>query len=478
MTDKVRNPDAPANLAVKPDSGCPDSIPAGRRFDHTDWLSFGTAATLTLAVYLVTLAPGVDLGFSGIFSVGARYAGVPHPPGYPLWTLYAWLFTELLPFSNIAWRAAVASAVAGALTCGVVALMVSRSGALLLGSIPASARLTETEEKWLRLVCGCVAGAGLGFDNGLWRKAVIADPWPLSLLLLALTLCLLMRWSFAPQRRRWLYAAFFTYGLTITNSQALIPTAAALPVLVALRDRHLGRDFLLASGVLFLAVWLVKDVFAAFHSEPGHINSALAIFLTIGFGVVAAGASLAVLTRKVFTEWKAVLFSSGALGLGLTLCLYVPIASMTNPPINWSYPRTVEGFFHNLTRGQYEKIHATDNLGMYAQQMGLYAKMAVADFGLSYLLAALIPWCCLPKMESRERRWMLGLLAVFICLSGLMVALLNPAPQPGFAGWLNVFFSASHMILAIWAGFGLVMLGAFIAKPRRKAESHGGASSH
>jgi len=466
MTDAIRNSDVPASHLARPDSGCRDSEQAGGRFDSADWLSFGAAVFLTLAVYFASLAPDVDLGFSGIFSVGAMYAGVPHPPGYPLWTLYSWLFTVLLPFSNIAWRAAVASAVAGALACGVVALMVSRGGALILGRFPASTRLSETEGRLLRVVCGCVAGAALGFDNGLWRKAVIADPWPLSLLLLALVLCLLMKWSFAPQRRRWLYAAFFAYGLAITNSQALIPAAAALPVIVALRDRHLGRDFFLASGVVFLCGWLAKDVFATFHSEPGRINSAFAIFLTIGFGVVAAGASLAVVTRKVFTEWKAVLISGAALALGLALYLYVPIASMTNPPINWSYPRTVEGFSHNLTRGQYEKVLATDNLGVYARQMGLYARMAMADFGLSYLLAALISWCCLPKMGTSERRWMLGLLAVFACLSCLMVALLNPAPDLYARDALKVFFSASHVILAIWAGYGLVVLGALVSKPR------------
>jgi hypothetical protein len=36
------------------------------------------------------------------------------------------------------------------------------------------------------------------------------------------------------------------------------------------------------------------------------------------------------------------------------------LSGMTDPPMQWGYPRTVEGFFHALSRGQYEKAHPTD----------------------------------------------------------------------------------------------------------------------
>src|SRR6185436_4842503 len=92
-------------------------------FQRTDRLCCAATAVLTFAVYLFTLAPNVTLGFSGIFSVGAMYGGVAHPPGYPLWTCYAWVFTKLLPFGNVAWRVALSSATASALACGLIALL-------------------------------------------------------------------------------------------------------------------------------------------------------------------------------------------------------------------------------------------------------------------------------------------------------------------------------------------------------------------
>jgi len=124
--------------SAKPDdpSELPKVIPCALRvtsgFQRTDWLSFGATTVLVLLVYLFTLAPDVGLDNSGVWSTAAAYGGVSSPPGYPLWTLWAWVFTKLLPFSNIVWRVAVSSAVAGALACGMIALMVSRGGMALI----------------------------------------------------------------------------------------------------------------------------------------------------------------------------------------------------------------------------------------------------------------------------------------------------------------------------------------------------------
>jgi hypothetical protein len=121
-------------------AGEPGALPGALRnppdFQRSDWLSFGATTPLALLVYLLTLGPSVGLDNSGVWSTAAAYGGVSSPPGYPLWTLWAWVFTKLLPFSNIAWRVAVSSAVAGALACGLIALMVSRGGTAILEQSP------------------------------------------------------------------------------------------------------------------------------------------------------------------------------------------------------------------------------------------------------------------------------------------------------------------------------------------------------
>src|SRR5207237_3686373 len=104
----------------------PEIPPTPPLFRRIDWISFGITALLVFIGYMLTLAPDLTLEDSGELAVGSFYAGVPHPPGYPVWTIYTWLFTVLVPFSNIAFRVSLSSAVAGAFSCGLLALIVSR----------------------------------------------------------------------------------------------------------------------------------------------------------------------------------------------------------------------------------------------------------------------------------------------------------------------------------------------------------------
>ena len=129
--------------------------PASFGVAKADWLAFGTTAITALIGYVFTLAPQVTLGFSGIFATAAMHGGVPHPPGYPLAVLWQQAFVVLLPVSNIAWRVAVSSAVAGALACGMIAAMVSRWGSEDFSLDPKRLLL-------VRVVCGWAAGIIFG----------------------------------------------------------------------------------------------------------------------------------------------------------------------------------------------------------------------------------------------------------------------------------------------------------------------------
>ena len=82
-------------------------------FQKVDWLCFGITTFLALTVYLLTLAPDVTLENAGIYPTAAMFPSPSIPPGHPIWAVYGWLFVKLVPFSNIAWRLNLASAVAG-----------------------------------------------------------------------------------------------------------------------------------------------------------------------------------------------------------------------------------------------------------------------------------------------------------------------------------------------------------------------------
>ncbi len=109
--------------------------PSKSLFRRTDWQAFLLTFALVGLGYYLTLAPELTLEDSGELATGSFYAGIPHPPGYPVWTIYTWLWTVLVPFKNIAWRVALGEAASGALAAGLLAMLVSRGSSLLIEGI-------------------------------------------------------------------------------------------------------------------------------------------------------------------------------------------------------------------------------------------------------------------------------------------------------------------------------------------------------
>jgi len=463
MADEIQNAEAGAVASSMPTGDARDPTQSMARFDRVDWLAFAATTLLALVGYLLTLAPNVTLEFSGITATGAYYAGVPHPPGYPVWTLYSWCFTKLLPFSNIAWRVAVGSAVASALACGFVALMISRGGLALFKDMGLLANLNPPQLCCLRLVCGVVAGLVLAFSGAVWRYAVIAESRPLSLLLFVVMVCLFFRWSLAIAKKRYLAGAFFAFGLLLTNSQELLVALPALIVAVMLADVRLGRDlcFLpLPLAVLATSANQYNIVCKASLTEANWplLGTALVVLL--------AGISLAIITRRIGTEWQAALGCSLAMLMGLAFYLYVPLTSMTTPPVNWGYPRTTEGFLHVISRGQYERVSPTDDLGRFVGQVRESTKMTGKRFGWLYLAIAIIPFGFIGRMTSQGRRLFGGLVAFWISVTLLMLIEINPPPDRQAWEMAGQYFAASYAILAVWFGLGLIIVGAKLTSPR------------
>src|SRR5208282_2820330 len=120
--------------------------PVAPLFRRIDWIVMGIVFAVMWTIYLLTLAPELTLEDSGELCTGSFYAGIPHPPGYPFWALYSWLWTVILPMGNVAWRVEVGESFAAAMACGMVALMVSRVSSMLIESIEGLKTLNRKSE--------------------------------------------------------------------------------------------------------------------------------------------------------------------------------------------------------------------------------------------------------------------------------------------------------------------------------------------
>ncbi|MDA7667982.1 DUF2723 domain-containing protein, partial [Verrucomicrobia bacterium] len=351
-------------------SKIPTTHHSGRFFRKIDWQTAGITALMVFVGYLFTIAPDVTLEDSGELSVGAFYAGVPHPPGYPIWTLYSWLFTVLIPVSNIAFRVALSSAVAAAAACGLLSLMVSRGSSMIVEGMEELKGLDQKLEDWVCRVSGWVAGMLLGFNGFMWSQAVIVEVYTLSILSLMGVLVCLMRWVYIPERKRYLYWAFFLFGICFNNHQTLIVAAMGIEVAIAATNLKLGRDLFMINSIVYILGLLAKwnGMVTSFDE-----NFALfVIYNAVGIASLGAFAWAWNKTQAVMTEWRPVLILTLAWLVGASFYFYMPIASSTNPPMNWAYPRTWDGFMHAFSRGQYERANPTTSPFRFIQQMYLY----------------------------------------------------------------------------------------------------------
>jgi tetratricopeptide (TPR) repeat protein len=441
--------------------------PVAPLFRRLDWLTMLATFAIVWVIYFICLAPEVTLEDSGELCTASYYAGIPHPPGYPFWTIYTWLWTVLVPFKNIAWRVALAEASTAAMACGVLALMVSRGSSMLMEGIEELKNMTGKWEGAICVVSGMSAGLMLSLGSSMWMQSVVINrislfgvPWML------LVLALLMRWNYAPHQRRYLYAAFFFLGICATIHQTLTMAIMGIEIGVTARQPKLGRDMFFLNSIGFFIGLAAKGAHMAGIFDATN-PMVFRIFMGVGLCSIAACIYLTIKTGGLLTEiWPA--FASVVLLMGLGSCFYFyeALSGMTNPPMEWGYPRTVEGFWHALSRGQYDKLNPTDifsDPGHFMTELSMLVSGLADAYSLVAMFFALLPLFFIFRMQKRERSWIISVAAIYPFLGVLLSIFLNPTRDRQTSELVKVFFTASHAVVAILIGYGMALTAAFMA---------------
>ena len=503
---QIKSP-APATLKTPPP--VPRTAPLFRRID---WLTMLITFGAVWIGYYLTLAPELTLEDSGELATGSFYAGIPHPPGYPVWTIYTWMWTVLLPFKNIAWRVALGEATGGALAAGLLGLLVSRGSSLVMEGIEDLKAIVGGWESAICMVAGFVSGTLIGFNGFMWSQSVIVEVYAFSVASLMVVLLCLLRWIYSPRQWRYLFYALFFHGISFTNHQTLIVAAMGIEVAVAAANFRMGRVFWLYNSIVYLCGLILKanGMLGALEQNHAvlviyHIVGICSILLYFWFTIITSetfnefcldgfltsffllliagvfvhklffvlmlGALAGVIlfgweTRKLGLEWLVGLACGLCWIIGAAFYFYMPLAGMTNPPMEWGYPRTVEGFIHAFTRGQYEKTNPSDIIGhplTFLTQLGMLGTGIVEEFNWVYSFLGLIPFLFFLKMHRRERAWMTGITAIWFFLAVLLLILLNPPADRQAQGLVRVFFTASHTLISLMVGYGLTLIAAYMA---------------
>ncbi len=201
-----------------------------RPLDRLDALLLLLMFSASLVLYALTAAHTVTGEDAGELLAAAHGLGVPHPPGYPLWTLLAHGFDRLLPWGTTAWRVSLLSGVTSA---------------------AANTVLLAIALKTLRHRAAAWTGAAL-FAVSLthWLQAVIPEVYGLNSLLLLSGVLLLVRLRERASPRR-LATLAAVCGLGLANHTSAVPVAAVLAVgAVLVAPQLLRRPAVVAGAVI------------------------------------------------------------------------------------------------------------------------------------------------------------------------------------------------------------------------------------
>jgi hypothetical protein len=363
-------------------------------------VSFGSAL-IAFSVYLRTLAPSVPTGDSGELIAAAWILGIPHPPGYPLFTMLGHLFTYL-PFGSPALRVNLMSAMFHAATVGVVSLSIYR----LIGFDP-SDRTRQRSISWGALTASAIGGLALAFSSAFWAYAVVAEVFALNSFFCALILFILLEWERRPEHLPLLWAFGLTSGLASANHHTIVLIAPACVVLLVSGARKLLTG---SAAVSMTPLQLMR-----------HVAVAAAMFL-----------------------------------VGLLPYVYLPLAAAGDPALNWGDPRTLQAFFQLFLRADYGTFSLTVSdqgmMGSRVEHLGILMRNLYEGFTApaSILAIAGIWW-----LLRLRRAAGLALALAFLLTGPGFVAFANPPVNSSLLyGVLERFYILPSTIAAVVIGVG------------------------
>lgn len=297
---------------------------------RADCLLGAFAFVVPLIVYFVTLAPSVAFWDAGEFIAAAWTLGVPHPPGTPLYVLFGRI-ASLVPIGDVAVRVNALSAVAAALSCLFLYLVLLRL--MRIGDQPDA--LSPWPARGGALAGALLAMAGATF----WTNATEAEVYALSNLVMVGTLWLLLRWD----ARR-------SMSEDVSDDRPLLLIGYVLSLSIAI---HLGTYLVLPPFALFVLL------------RHGHVLRDVRIWLWV------------------------VLLSL----LALSVHFFLPIRSHLDPVIDEANPESVQEFVDFILRKQYKPVNPFERQASWAFQFTMYWRYFFEQYGVWIHTLGLIGVC-------------------------------------------------------------------------------------
>jgi len=341
------------------------------------------------------------------------------------------------------------SAVFGALSCGLVSLLVARAGRAIT-SPPA-------ERNAKSFAAAVAAGILFSISHTMWSQSVITETHALTLFCIILFLAASLVWLTCPSRGT-AFGLSAAFGLGLAQSHIIILLVPCLILALALANPRLCREFCLTNAF----IWILPCILF----RTGLVTPWLWV-------AVASSCLLGVALPLRLSA-----FGSTALGMlaiifvGIAFYAYLPLASEGNPPMQFGYARTWVGFKHVITRGQYERISPTNVLSLrFLEQLRWYAGLLGQQHIFPPLaLSAFLPLVRVSRFRGPSLKWWCTCLLAFFMFSVVLVIGANPKRDIQNSFIQRVKFIPSFAMWGIFTGLGFLMILDWISRLTDKQE--------
>lgn len=265
-------------------------------------LVFGIAC----AIYIPMVSQYPGHGDSPEFITASYILGIPHAPGYPLYTMLGYLFTKL-PWGTVAWRVNLLSAVLSAMTA-----------ALVYASIAKILRASFSKVHLFIVQGASVSSAfALAFSSTFWLNSLVAEVFALNSFFAALLIYVVLIWRekrliSEKSGRIWFYLFCFVAGLSMTHHYTIGFLLFGFLYLIFITDRDYLVNLNIILPALFFFILGVSPFlylpWAAHRNpglnwgNPGNLENFIRVILRLDYGnsfrrVAEAGESLGFVTQ-------------------------------------------------------------------------------------------------------------------------------------------------------------------------------------
>ncbi len=231
-------------------------------------------------IYISTMSRSIPYIDGGELTTDLWTLGIPHPTGYPLFSMLGYLFVHIPMLPEVAMRANLFAALCTSVAAGIFYLVFSRAQILLasgnVGRDKAQKASKGQKEpphfplghnelfiRWSSVVAALV----LVFSKTFWDQSTSIEVYPLQLVLFGLIMLVWLGFYSEPVKSRAVLAGL-ALGLGFTNHMTTILTVPALLYLLSSVHRRTKFDlkalyFIAIGGLLASLLYLYLPIRAS-----------------------------------------------------------------------------------------------------------------------------------------------------------------------------------------------------------------------